>query len=211
MGRHLPEEENMRNIVDTVLYKDGMMLVIDKPAGWACTPSGPGVHLTSFLPALTFGKTTLPQVAHRLDRDTTGCLLLGRHPRALRDLARLFQERQIRKTYWALVRGLWPLDKTRLEQPLEGQEAVTLVLQAEHRGTHSWLELQPLTGRTHQLRLHCSGPGFPILGDAKYGGGEGPMKLHARSLEVPLYPKRAAIRVEAPLPAHWELAGETNP
>ena len=71
----------MRNIVDTVVYKDGMMLVLDKPAGWSCTPTGPGVHLTNYLQALTFGKTTLPQVAHRLDRETTGCLLLGRHPR----------------------------------------------------------------------------------------------------------------------------------
>lgn len=193
----------MRNIVDTVLYKDGMMLVLDKPAGWTCTPTGPGVHLTRYLQALTFGKTTLPQVAHRLDRDTTGCLLLGRHPRALRELARLFQERKIGKTYWALVRGRWPLEKTRLDQSLDGQEAVTLVLQAEHRDDHSWLELQPLTGRTHQLRLHCSGQGFPILGDAKYGGGEGATMLHARSLEVPLYPKRAAIRIEAPLPGHW--------
>ncbi|MBS2038024.1 RluA family pseudouridine synthase [bacterium] len=197
----------MRNILDTVLYKDGMMLVINKPAGWNCTPTGPGVHLTSFLPALTFGKTTLPQVAHRLDRDTTGCLLLGRHARALRDLGQLFLERKIKKTYWALVRGHWPAEITQMEQPLDGQEAVTLVLSRELRDGHSWLELQPLTGRTHQLRLHCSGQGFPIAGDAKYGGGQGAMKLHARRLEIPYYPKKAAIVVEAPVPDGWEVLG----
>ncbi|MFN8612497.1 MAG: RluA family pseudouridine synthase [Vulcanimicrobiota bacterium] len=193
----------MRNILDTVLYKDGMMLVINKPAGWNCTPTGPGIHLTSFLPALTFGKTTLPQIAHRLDRDTTGCLLLGRHARALRDLNQLFQERKIKKTYWALVGGRWPAEITRLDQPLEGQEAITLVHLREAGDDYSWLELQPLTGRTHQLRLHCAGQGHPILGDGKYGGGQGPMRLHAQALEVPLYPKRAAITVEAPLPEGW--------
>ncbi|MBN9418998.1 MAG: RluA family pseudouridine synthase [Candidatus Eremiobacteraeota bacterium] len=188
----------MRNIVDTVLYKDGMMLVIDKPAGWSCTPTGPGVHLTNYLQALTFGKTTLPQVAHRLDRETTGCLLLGRHPRALRDLGQLFQDRKIRKTYWALVRGHWPEALDRLDQPIQGQEAVTLVKVRQASSEQSWLELEPLTGRTHQLRIHCSQAGFPILGDDKYGGGEGPMKLHARRLEVPLYKKRAPVVVEAP-------------
>ncbi len=195
----------MRNIVDTVVYKDGMMLVLDKPAGWSCTPTGPGVHLTNYLQALTFGKTTLPQVAHRLDRETTGCLLLGRHPRALRELGRLFQERKIHKTYWALVRGRWPEGLERLEKPIQGQEAITLVKVLERRAQHSWLELKPLTGRTHQLRIHCSEAGFPIWGDAKYRGGDGPMKLHARSLEVPLYPKRAAVLVEAPPPPDWSL------
>lgn len=195
----------MRNIVDTLLYKDGMMLVINKPAGWTCTPNGGGVHLTKFLPALTFGKTTLPQVAHRLDTNTTGCLILGRHPKALRQLGQLFQDRKVKKTYWALVRGRWPAEIKRLEEPLEGQEAITLVQVREAADSHSWLELQPLTGRTHQLRLHCSGQGFPILGDARYGGGEGPMKLHARTVEVPLYPKKTAIVVEAPLPEDWDM------
>lgn len=188
----------MRNIVDTVLYKDGMMLVLDKPAGWNCTPSGPGVHLTNYLQALTFGKTTLPQVAHRLDRETTGCLVLGRHARALRDLGKLFQERKITKIYWALVRGCWPQDVHRLETPIQGQEAVTLVKVLRSGPRESWLELQPLTGRTHQLRIHCAEVGHPILGDSKYGGGEEPMKLHARRVEVPLYPKRPAVVVEAP-------------
>ena len=195
----------MRNIVDTVLYKDGMMLVVDKPAGWSCTPTGPGVYLTNYLQALTFGKTTLPQVAHRLDRETTGCLLLGRHPRALRELGRLFQERKISKTYWALVRGRWPEELERLEEPIQGQEAITLVRVLEAGEQHSWLELQPLTGRTHQLRIHCTGAGHPILGDSKYGGGEGPMKLHARRIEVPLYPKRAPVVVEAPPPEDWAV------
>jgi len=191
------------NLVDQVLYRDAMMLVLNKPAGLSCTPGGPPPHLTRHLGELTFGKTTLPQVAHRLDRDTTGCLLLGRHARALRDLARLFQERRISKTYWALAQGNWPPDCQRLEDAIDGREALTLVRILGNRQGCSWLELQPLTGRTHQLRIHCANMGHPILGDDRYGRGEGPLRLHSRRLEIPFYPKKAPICIEAPLPADW--------
>lgn len=190
-------------IADQVLYKDGMILVLNKPAGWSCTPSGPGEHLTRHLHELTFGKTTLPQVAHRLDRETTGCLLLGRHARALRQLAELFQQRKIHKLYWAVVRGRWPEEVTVLDTAIDGQSALTEVRCLQGSPESSWLELRPITGRTHQLRIHCAGAGYPIWGDGKYGGGGGPMFLHARRLEVPLYPKKPAVVVEAPLGEVW--------
>lgn len=190
-------------IADRLLYRDGLMLVLNKPAGWSCVPSGPGTHLTRHLGDLTFGKTTLPQVAHRLDRETTGCLLLGRHARALRMLADLFQAHKITKTYWALVGGQWPADVTEIDSPIEGKDASTRVRCLREGEGWTWLELQPQTGRTHQLRIHCAGLGHPILGDAKYGGPPGPLKLHAQRLEVPLYPKKAAVVVDAPCPENW--------
>lgn len=186
------------SLIERVLYRDGLMLVLDKPAGLNCTPTGPGQHLTAHLQELTFGKTTLPQVAHRLDRETTGCLLLGRHAAALRKLADLFSQRKIVKVYWAIVRGLWDLPET-IDQPLEGKPALTEVRPLQQGPDWTWLELRPLTGRTRQLRLHCSHRGHPIVGD----DGKGPLMLHARSLEVPLYPKRPPVRVEAPLPPTW--------
>lgn len=193
----------MLDILDRLIYRDGMILVINKPAGWNCTPSGPGIHLTSHLSALTLGKTTLPQVAHRLDCDTTGCLVLGRHARALRILGQLFQEHKIKKTYWALVQGCWPASLMQLDQQIQGKAALTWVRCLQVKDNISWLELQPQTGRTHQIRLHCAGQGYPILGDYKYGGGRGPLFLHAYSLEIPLYTKRPAIYIKAPLPSTW--------
>ncbi len=199
-------------IAQQVLYRDGLMLVLNKPAGWACVPSGPGIYLTRHLQELTFGKTTLPQVAHRLDRDTTGCLILGRHARALRDLAQLFQERKIRKVYWALVAGCWSAGDGDIDTPIEGQTALTSVRCLQSGSEWSWLELQPHTGRTHQLRIHCQQQGHPILGDPLFGGGVGgraprfpgagavPLMLHARQVEVPLYKKKPPIVVEAPVP-----------
>jgi 23S rRNA-/tRNA-specific pseudouridylate synthase len=190
-------------IAQQVLYRDGLILVLNKPAGWSCVPSGPGIHLTRHLGELTFGKTTLPQVAHRLDRETTGCLLLGRHARALRTLAELFQAHKIVKVYWALVQGRWPQSVTEMDTPIEGKEAFTRVRCLQEDKNWSWLELQPTTGRTHQLRIHCAAAGHPIVGDARYGKGEGPLKLHAYRVEIPLYPKKAPLAVEAPLPPTW--------
>ena len=193
------------HIADRVLFRDGLILVLDKPAGWSCTPSGPGQHLTAHLKELTFGKTTLPQVAHRLDRDTSGCLVLGRHAAALRKLGQLFAENKVVKTYWARVQGLWPEQLTLLEAPVQGQSAETHVRLLEHDrlNNFSFIELRPVTGRTHQLRIHCQQQGHPIVGDPRYGDGRGDtMYLHARSIELPLY-KRAPVRVEAPLPESW--------
>jgi RluA family pseudouridine synthase len=207
-----------RSLADRVLYRDGLMLVIDKPAGIA-VHSGPGggPDLESGFDALRFGLPRPPALAHRLDRDTSGCLVLGRHPKALRRLGALFAEGKIEKTYWAVVDGRPTQDHGRIETGLRklsrgsgwrmlvdpaGQRAVTdwQVLGATDGRT--WLELRPRTGRTHQIRVHCAALGCPVAGDPVYGHGGGPLLLHARAISVPLYATRPPIAVTAPPPRH---------
>jgi tRNA pseudouridine32 synthase / 23S rRNA pseudouridine746 synthase len=226
-------------IVARVLYRDGLMLVIDKPAGFAVHkgPKG-GQSLEDHFAALRFGLPRAPALAHRLDRDTSGCLVLGRHRKALAALGRLFKDGRIGKTYWAVVADGPNADEGRIELPLgrmdatrgwwmkhdpAGQPAVTTwkVLGRAHGGTPpgernsgrgplTWLALEPLTGRTHQLRVHCAAMGWPILGDSIYGEaprtGEIGLHLLAREVVVPLYKNRAAIRVSAAVPPHMEAA-----
>jgi len=230
-----PEE-----MVSRLVYRDGLMLVIDKPAGLAVHrgPNG-GESFEDHFDALRFGLPRAPALAHRLDRDTSGCLVLGRHRKALAQLGRLFKNGAIEKTYWAVVEGAPDAQEGRIELPLgrldatrgwwmkhdpEGQPAVTRWkvlgragqshedLQSAAAGAPSerkaltWLALEPLTGRTHQLRVHCAEMGWPILGDTIYGtaprhGGPG-LQLHAREIVVPLYKNRAPVRVSAPVPPH---------
>ncbi|MFD2227938.1 RluA family pseudouridine synthase [Microvirga arabica] len=259
---------NAEEIVSRLLYRDALMLVIDKPAGLPVHP-GPkgGETLFHHLDALRFGLPRRPEAAHRLDKDTSGCLILGRHPKAIARLNEMFKKGEIDKVYWAVVeggpdadegeidlplapkspdRGWWmkvdPKGQPSLTQwrvlgrshtsPLRGEIApqaregvgnetsVSVVLpphpgaltrsdpppQGEDEKRFTLLELRPITGRTHQLRVHCQASGFPILGDPIYGtaprfGGPG-LHLHARSVTVPLYPKKSPILVEAPVPTH---------
>src|SRR6266436_9976181 len=234
-----PEE-----IVARLIYRDGLMLVIDKPAGLAVHkgPKG-GENLEDYFGALRFGLPRPPALAHRLDRDTSGCLVLGRHRKALAALGRLFKGGQIGKTYWAVVAGGPPQDQGRIELPLgrkdatrgwwmkhdpSGQPAVTTWkvmgrtrfpstggdeshdLKSHDLKSHdlTWLALEPLTGRTHQLRVHCAAMGWPIVGDSIYGAaprsGGPPLHLHARQILVPLYKNREAICVTAPVPSHMQ-------
>src|ERR1700728_289829 len=208
-------------MVSRLLYRDGLMLVIDKPAGFAVHrgPNG-GESLEDHFGALRFGLPRAPALAHRLDRDTSGCLVLGRHRKALAQLGRLFKNGAIGKTYWAVVEGSPDADEGIIELPLgrldvtrgwwmkhdpAGQPAVTK-WRVLGRGTLTWLVLEPLTGRTHQLRVHCAEMGWPIVGDAIYGTAPrsgGPiLNLHAREVVVPLYKNRAPIRAVAPVPQH---------
>jgi tRNA pseudouridine32 synthase/23S rRNA pseudouridine746 synthase len=224
------------DIVARLLYRDGLMLVIDKPAGFAVHrgPKG-GESLEDSFGALRFGLPRSPALAHRLDRDTSGCLVLGRHRKALATLGKLFKAGRVGKTYWALVEGGPNEDEGRIDIPLgrldetrgwwmkpdpQGQPAATAwkVLgrffppPREERAASvaqqrlTWLALEPLTGRTHQLRVHCTAMGWPIVGDAVYGtaprtGGPG-LQLHAREIVVPLYKNRDPIQVSAPVPLH---------
>ena len=211
------------HLADRVLYRDGLILVIDKPAGIAVHQGpGGGPHLEHWFPLLRFGLPRPPALAHRLDRDTSGCLVLGRHPKALRRLGQLFRESKVEKTYWAVVAGIPDPPQGRIETGLrketrgagwkmvvdpEGQHAVT-----EYRllGVHdgrAWLELRPLTGRTHQVRVHCAVLGCPVIGDIAYGGpGEVPLHLHARAISLPLYPAKLPVEVTAPVPQHMRAA-----
>ena len=218
-----PEETRAR-----LLYRDGLMLVFDKPAGIAVHrgPKG-GANLEDDFDALRFGLPRKPALAHRLDRDTAGCLVLGRHRKALERLGRLFKQGKIAKTYWAIVVGgpsedsglidkpLGRLDATRgwrMKVDAAGQPAQTR-WRALGRGVWrgaavAWLELEPLTGRTHQLRVHCAAEDWPILGDAVYARREAgvPLQLLARRVEAPLYKDRPPIVVEAPAPEHMREA-----
>ncbi len=209
-------------IVSRVLYRDALMLVIDKPAGLPVHP-GPkgGETLVHHLDALRFGLPRRPEAAHRLDRDTAGCLVLGRHPKALARLGEIFKANGIEKTYWAVVEGGPEEETGEIDLPIgpqsrerpwwmkvdpKGQSALTRWRVLGRHGGATLLDLRPITGRTHQLRVHCAARGWPILGDTLYGtaprsGGPG-LHLLARAVTVPLYPKKAAIHVMAPVPGH---------
>jgi tRNA pseudouridine32 synthase / 23S rRNA pseudouridine746 synthase len=209
-------------MVSRLLYRDALMLVIDKPAGFAVHrgPKG-GESLEDHFDALRFGLPRRPALAHRLDRETSGCLVLGRHRKALAQLGRLFKSGVVGKTYWAVVKGAPETDEGVIELPLgrldvargwwmkhdpAGQPAVTKWRAMGQGKAVTWLALEPVTGRTHQLRVHCAAMGWPIVGDTIYGnapraGGPG-LHLHAREIVVPLYKNRPPIRVVAPVPPH---------
>ena len=217
-------------LVDRILYRDAIMLIIDKPAGLAVHEGGQGgPSLRPMLDELRFGLPRAPELAHRLDRDTSGCLVLGRHRKALADLGALFAEGKIQKTYWALTVGapgevgeeglidkpLKKIDNRRGKMAVakpndkDGQISQTKwkVLAKSADGRTAWLELSPLTGRTHQIRVHLASIGCPILGDRIYGAGTADLLapqlcLHARAITVPIYKNKPAVRAEAEPPAH---------
>ena len=164
----------------------------------------------------------MPALAHRLDKETSGCLVLGRHRKALADLNLLFRNGKVGKTYWAVVEGGPEADEGRIDMPLgrlddtrgwwmkhdpAGLPSPTTWKVMGRADGLTWLALEPLTGRTHQLRVHCSEMGFPILGDNIYGNAprHAPgMHLHAREIVVPLYRNKPPIKVVAPVPPHMK-------
>jgi tRNA pseudouridine32 synthase/23S rRNA pseudouridine746 synthase len=261
-----PEE-----MLSRLLYRDGMMLVVDKPAGLSVHrgPKG-GASLEDYFDVLRFGLPRMPALAHRLDKDTSGCLVLGRHRKALALLGKLFKNGAIGKTYWAVVEGGPTEDEGRIDIPLgkldedrgwwmkpdpdgkpssttwkvmgrsffspppcgegsgvgvDANEIRTTPLPnlppqggREHANTggsshekhFTWLALEPLTGRTHQLRVHCAEMGFPILGDPIYGSAPrnsvslgGPaLHLHSREIVVPISKNKPPVTTIAPVPVH---------
>ena len=220
-----------------VLHMDEDVIAINKSPGLAVqggtsTPR----HLDALLDALRFDAPERPRLVHRLDRDTSGVLLLARNTRAASRLAQAFRHKSARKIYWALVAGAVKPAQGKIDIALakqagpagervaedeEGKRAITLYATVERAGKRAtWLALMPLTGRTHQLRVHCSeGLGAPVIGDAKYGGDRAmlasesikpQLHLHARRLVLP-HPAGGIIDISAPLPPHmretWAFFG----
>jgi tRNA pseudouridine32 synthase/23S rRNA pseudouridine746 synthase len=256
-----PKNATEEEILARVLHRDGLMLVIDKPAGLSVHrgPKG-GPSLEDWFDSLRYGLPRGPELAHRLDRETSGCLVLGRHRKALASLSLLFKHRRIGKTYWAVVDGGPEADEGTIDMPLgrldpqfgwwmkpdpAGQPAVTKwtvmgrflssplppagavtaqsaagegASHAHLQGNLTWLALEPVTGRTHQLRVHCAAMGFPIFGDDIYGNeasqrrarqikfvprADAPgLQLHAREIVVPISKNKEPVRVTAPVPSH---------
>jgi tRNA pseudouridine32 synthase/23S rRNA pseudouridine746 synthase len=213
-----------------ILHRDERLLVLDKPSGLAVHPGpGGGPNLEACFEMLRFGKNRTPNLAHRLDRDTSGCLALGRTKPALAALGGLFAAGRIGKTYWAIVAGRPDGESGIVDLPLRkltrrdggwrmvgdalGQEAIT-EWRLMGRGTKpestmdiSWIEFTPRTGRTHQIRAHAYALGSPVLGDPTYGrerqpADAGSLRLHARALSIPEFLEGRAVSVVAPPPPH---------
>jgi 23S rRNA pseudouridine955/2504/2580 synthase len=236
------DPHDAKDLQQAVLYKDDQILAINKPYGLP-VQGGPGIsrHLDGMLEALRFGSEHRPRLVHRLDRDTTGVLLLARTPGTAGKLAALFRGRDIDKTYWAVVAGRPVPAEGRIDLPLKrvggargertapadrddpaGARAITDYQTLDHAARKlAWLELKPLTGRTHQLRVHCVAIRAPILGDEKYEepdqnmafsalveGLSSDLHLHARRLVLP-HPVGGTLTVEADLPPHMKATFKT--
>jgi tRNA pseudouridine32 synthase/23S rRNA pseudouridine746 synthase len=212
-----------------VLYRDGLVLIINKPPGLPvhAGPKG-GPNLEYYFKWLQFGLPHPPALAHRLDRDTSGCLVLGRHRKALRRMGILFQGGNVQKTYWAVCVGHPSANTGTIDTPLKKRTdsktswwMETCAVDAEGalasstswkvlstNGTLSLVEFMPHTGRTHQVRVHAEALGCPLLGDPVYGKladeyRKVPIHLHARSITFPLYDKKPPISVTAEPPPHF--------
>ncbi len=212
-------------LADRILFIDGEAIVVDKPAGLPVDPPRDGsLSVASHGESLAFGFARWPNPVHRLDRDTSGCLLLSRNPKAHARFQRAFEARGVEKVYWAVVDGV-PADEAgtvdaalskvstreagwRMVVDAKGKDARTHWRVLATRAGKTLIEMRPETGRTHQLRVHAvHGLGMPILGDPVYGrGGPTGMLLHARSLRVERGDKPPVDAV-APVPPHFIEAG----
>ena len=233
--------DNTRHFLKSItLYEDDDVLVLNKPLGLAVQGgSGTTRHIDGMLEVLRDAQGQRPRLVHRLDKDTTGCLLVAKTRMAAAALAKSFRSRSARKIYWALVAGVPKPHQGRISTFLAKEQrdedsvmriarhgeggashAVTYYAVVETAGPAlAWLSLKPITGRTHQLRVHMTHIGHPIVGDSKYfarenwqlpGGMQNRLHLLARRIAVP-HPRGGVIDVTAPLPQHmqqsWNLLG----
>ena len=221
-------EEEVEFVRSLVIYEDPAAIVVNKPPGLA-TQGGTKTkdHLDRLLDGLAAEDQPRPKLVHRLDKDTSGALLVARTSRAAAFFSKSFSGRTARKVYWAIVTGVPSIGDGLIELPLakqpgtggekmhvdeeEGVPARTRYRVIERAGNRAaWVELQPLTGRTHQLRVHMLAIGHPILGDGKYGGLDAfltgaisrKLHLHARRLRID-HPDGGRIDVTADLPDHF--------
>jgi 23S rRNA pseudouridine955/2504/2580 synthase len=229
------DEDFVRSLV---IHRDDDVMVLNKPAGLAVQGGAKTTrHLDALLEGLKFDAEKKPKLVHRLDRDTSGCLVLARHPRAAAALGEAFRDRDTMKVYWAVVVGS--------PRPKEGEirgwmrkapgardadrEMMVKAVQTDEGAVHAitqyaviseaaqraaWVSLRPVTGRTHQLRFHMAEIGHAIAGDPKYkcdrpapNGLEGALQLHARAIRLP-HPSGGELKVQAPPPPHMRAAFE---
>ena len=236
--KHPLASKDMGSLADRILYMDKQVIVLDKPAGLA-TQGGSGLkkHVDGMLDSLQYEKPTRPKLVHRLDRDTSGVLLIARTALAASGLSASLALRDTSKVYWALVRGV-PKQKHGVvkaalaKEGVRGKDERMAVSEEDDAkfalteyavmGTagqdFAWVAARPITGRTHQIRVHLASLGTPIVGDFKYGGtnsrGKGEiadkLHLHARSIDIGR-PDGGRLQVTAPLPPHmeqsWRLLG----
>ncbi|MDX2112763.1 MAG: RluA family pseudouridine synthase [Alphaproteobacteria bacterium] len=231
------EPEDVLMMQKSVLYKDANVIVINKPFGLPVQGgSKVSKSVDDLLGAIQFDAPDRPKLVHRLDRDTSGVLVLARNTKTAAILSRAFSGKDMQKTYWALVSGT-PLDfkgtiDYKLIKAVAGENSFERVAVDDEDGKYaktdyrviehlarkfSLMELIPLTGRTHQLRVHCAAIGCPIVGDHKYGGSmpdakslgvENVLHLHARRIQIPAQGGLKAIDVKAPLPPHMKQSFE---
>jgi len=240
-GKDLKHSTDFELLSRMVLHEDDKVIVLNKPPGLA-VQGGSGVarHIDQMLEAWTSPKGEKPRLVHRLDRDTSGVLVIARTRGAAQKLTAAFRERDTKKTYWALVKGVPRKHEDKIstwlvKEPTADGDRMRIAKHGEDGADHAisyyrvletaaqnlaWLEMEPYTGRTHQLRVHALHIGHPIIGDPKYfdedpnwdfpGGIQKRLHLHARHIDIP-HPSGGRLRVSAPLPPHmvqtWNLLG----
>ena len=211
-------------LADRILFIDAEAIVLDKPAGLPVdAPRDGSISLENHLQGLTFGFQRWPAAVHRLDRDTSGCLLLARNPKAHKRFQQAFEAGAVEKSYLAVVEGAPEPDQGLIDLPLtkissrdagwrmkgdpRGKAARSRWTVLERQGGRTLILFEPETGRTHQIRVHAAeGLGTPIVGDPVYGAGGEAMLLHAWKLSVPR-PSKPPGASEAPLPERVAAAG----
>jgi len=227
-----PGEQARKLAESLVIHEDSSVLVLNKPSGLA-TQGGSGIteHVDDLLAHLAHGKRQKPKLVHRLDRDTSGVLVVARTVPAAAALSASLRRRDAEKIYWALTKGVPNPRRGRIRSAL-GKEAVgrdekIREVEAESEGAKAavtdyavvdtagpefaWVAVRPVTGRMHQIRVHLASLGTPIVGDFKYGGTavrprggiENRLHLHARSIDI-AHPESGRLRTSAPLPAHMQ-------
>jgi 23S rRNA pseudouridine955/2504/2580 synthase len=223
-------ERDVNEMRDMVIHRDDHLIALNKPPGLA-VQGGTGTerHIDGMLDALQFESAERPRLVHRLDKDTSGLLLIARTGLAAKHLSESFRDRETEKLYWAVVVGVPSKSEGTIDLPLAkrpgardremmqvdretGQKAVTEYRMLDRVGSHAaFLALWPKTGRTHQLRVHCAEIHCPILGDGKYGGEAALLNavadsrrlhLHARKLVLP-HPAGGTLKLEAEPPPHF--------
>lgn len=214
-----------------IVFEDGEALVINKPAGLSIDrPRKGGPALEDHIDTLKLGFQRRPLAVHRLDTDTSGCLLLARNPKAHKRFTQAFQDRLVAKRYLGIVAGVPEQDEGTIDLPLSkissaekgwrmmhapgGKPSVTHWRKLEEKDGRTLVEFRPETGRTHQIRIHAlEGLGMPLMGDPVYGTGHalgaGRTMLHASAIEIQR-DKKPPIKAAAPMPHDFSLLGFTD-